>query len=506
MLLFEASTWASASKQRASLQCKSNNIHTTVRFTHPWAMAVMTKHSQRWQPALRDSDKPVYLAIADAIGDDIQTGQLTADQRLPTVRALSSTLRINFTTVARAYAEAQRRGLINSKAGRGTFIRPTLRSQPIRAATASSLIDMTMNTPPEPQDPALLQRMRAGIEALQRTADLHSLLRYQEFGGMPDDRDAGARWLQRYVPKLAPQCVLVCPGVQSALLALFTVLARPGDTICCEELTYPGIKGLAAHLGIHLKGLAVDDQGIDPDAFAAACAAGPPKALYVNPTFLNPTTAVMAQVRREAVVQIAQRYSVPIIEDDAYAALPSRAPTALAALAPELTFYVTGFAKSVGAGLRIAYLAAPNPRYTARLAATLRTTSVMATSFTVALATRWINDGTAEAATLAVREESRLRQLCAKQILKRADYSAKPEAFHLWLSVPAPWNRIEFATHLRAHGVGVVVSDTFAVSTAAPEAVRVCLGGSPPLQECRHTLEIIEDAIEQLPAVASKVM
>ena len=160
----------------------------------------------------------------------------------------------------------------------------------------------------------------------------------------------------------------------------------------------------------------------------------------------------------------------------------------------------------MGAGLRIGYLAAPNARYVARLAATLRTTTVMASPFMTRLATRWINDGTVNEATLAIRAESRARQQIARQVLRRANYATKPEAFHLWLQVPQPWSRIEFATHLRAHGVGVVVADTFTISGPVPEAVRVCLGGPASRAECRHTLEIIEDAVEQSPAVASRVM
>ena len=122
------------------------------------------------------------------------------------------------------------------------------------------------------------------------------------------------------------------------------------------------------------------------------------------------------------------------------------------------------------------------------------------------LATQWINDGTVKLATEAIREESRARQAIATEVLKRADYSSQPEAFHLWLRVPAPWNRIEFATHLRSSGVGVVVSDAFTVTGPAPEAVRVCLGGISSQQECRHSLEIIEDALEQMPELASGVM
>ena len=313
--------------------------------------------------------------------------------------------------------------------------------------------------------------------------------------------------MSRHQPGLTSARVLVCPGIQSALWALCAVLApRVGDAIACEAITYPGLKGIAAQLGIRLVGLPWDDRGIDPEAFGALCARDLPKALYLNPTLNNPTTAVMSQERREAIVDIARRYSVPIIEDDPYGGLPVARPAALAALAPELVFFVTGFAKCLGAGLRIAYVATPNTRYTARVAATLRTTTVMAAPLMIRLATRWINDGTVNATTLAIREESRFRQQMVREVLRRAHYTTKPEAFHLWLSVPDPWSRSEFSIHLRAHGVPVVVSDSFTVAGVAPEAVRVCRGGPADRDECRHSLGIIEDAVEQLPAVALRGM
>lgn len=469
----------------------------------------MATISNRWAAALRNSSRPAYIALADAIADDIQAQRLLPEQRLPPLRTLGEQLGLNFTTVARGYAEASKRGLIDSRVGQGSFVRAVETPPPlaprVRSMAVVGLVDMTMNMPPEPTDPALLQRFRDGFAALD-FSDPNALLRYHEFGGGPADREAGANWLSERLPGLSAQRVLVCPGVQSALLALFAVMAKPGETLCCESITYPGVKGLASQLGIRLHGLPADDEGIDPEAFAAVCVLDPPKALYCNPTFLNPTTAVMSQARREAIVEIARRYAVPIIEDDAYGFLPSQSPAPLATLAPELTFYVTGFAKHVGAGLRTAYLALPNSRYTARLSSALRTMTVMASPLTVALSTQWINDGTAAAATLAIREESRARQEIARAVLKRADYIAKPEAFHLWLNIPPPWNRVEFVTHLRQQGVGVVVSDAFTVTAPAPEAVRVCLGGQATREECRHTLEVIEDALEQFPELTSRVM
>jgi DNA-binding transcriptional MocR family regulator len=462
----------------------------------------MINYSSRWAAALKNSNKPAYIAIADVINEDIQSGKLAANQYLPPLRTLAKALDLNFTTVARGYAEAQRMGLVNARAGRGTFVRETVEVGPVRRPMNNPLIDMTMNMPPEPQDRALIARLREGLISLSEEPDFYDLLRYQDFGGTLEDREAGAAWVSRHVPAVTAARIVVCPGIHSALMGLFSALARPGDAIACERLTYPGIKGLAAQLGIRLVGLPVDDEGIDPDAFAALCAAEPPKALYCNPVLLNPTTAIMSMERREATIAIARRYSVPIIEDDAYGCLPPKRPTSLAAMAPELTFYVSGLAKILGAGLRIGYIATPNARYTARVSAALRTAVVMGAPFMMSLATRYINDGTVRAATTAIREESRLRQKMAKEILGPASYITKPEAFHLWLSVPKPWNRIEFAAHLRRQNVGVVVSDSFTVTGPPVEAVRVCLGGTAGRDECRQMLEVIADALEHVPAVS----
>jgi DNA-binding transcriptional MocR family regulator len=144
----------------------------------------------------------------------------------------------------------------------------------------------------------------------------------------------------------------------------------------------------------------------------------------------------------------------------------------------------------VGAGLRVAYLMAPDVRRAKLTSSALRSTSVMASPITTTLATHWINDGTAEAMLHATRDESVARQKIAARLLPPGKYQSHPEAFHLWLSLPEPWNRLEFAAHLRVRGVGVVGSDAFCIDGNPPEAVRVCLGGAADRAECRHALEL----------------
>jgi DNA-binding transcriptional MocR family regulator len=464
----------------------------------------MAKTQNVWVPKLKKGGGPAYLMIAEAIAEDIATGQLVAEQRLPPLRKLAKLLDLNFTTVARAYIEAQRRGLVDSVVGRGTFVCGRRRPKIPRAVEGRPNVDMTMNMPPEPESPELLELMQSGLASIG--GRMRDLLRYQDFGGSLEDREAGALWLRRRALVVDPERLLVVPGAQCAVLTVLTLLAPPGSVICCEELTYPGLRALAGQLGIRLVGLPMDGEGIDAVAFAAACAQYAPKALYCNPTLLNPTTAVISPGRRQALVDVARYYGVAIIEDDAYGFLPRAAPQPMAGIGADITFYIAGLAKCVGAGLRIAYLVAPDAQNAARLTSVLRATTIMGSPITSALATRWIRDGTADLALNAIRKESAARQKLAARFLPSGSYVSKPEAFHLWIKLPAPWNRNVFAAQMKSAGIGVVSSDAFAVSDQPPEAVRVCIGGVANRAEVQHALELIAETLRHAPVSAPAVV
>ena len=361
-----------------------------------------------WAPQLSRLGKPRYLAIADAIAEDIRNGKLAPSERLPPQRKLARRLDIDFTTVARGYVEAQRRGLIESRVGQGTYVRASAKRRHGPIARHPEIVDLSMNLPPEPDDPELLDRMQDGLEAIGR--DLVYLMRYQGFGGVPADKDAASHWLRHRA--LVPQQdrLFIAPGAHPALLGILSVLAKAGDVLLSETLTYPGARSIAAQLGLRHIGLPMDDDGVDADAFADACKRHAPRALYLNPTLLNPTTHTIAQKRRSEIIAVARRYGVAIIEDDPYGFLPVDGPLPFAALAPEITWHVAGLAKCLGAGLRIAYVVAPEVRSGWLFASSVRTATVMASPVTIALATRWITDGTADALLAAVRQESIERQ------------------------------------------------------------------------------------------------
>jgi DNA-binding transcriptional MocR family regulator len=457
-----------------------------------------------WTPDLSRGGKPRYLAIAEAIASDIASGRLSPADRLPPQRILAERLDIDFTTVARGYVEARKRGLIESRVGQGTFVAASARRRHGPMARHPEIVDLSMNLPPEPDDPDLLDRMRDGFEAIGR--DLVLMLRYQGFGGARADKDAASSWLSRRGLVSGQDRVFICPGAHPALLGIFGLLARPGEIILSEAITYPGTRSIAAQLGLKLVGMRMDEEGVEVDAFVDACARLAPKALYLNPTLLNPTTHTISEARRLDIAAVARRFGVPIVEDDPYGLLPHDGPPAFAAIAPELTWHIAGLAKCLGAGLRVAYVVVPDARSGWDFSAAVRTATLMASPVTVALATRWITDGTADALLAEVRRESRERQHLARTLLGEASMRADPAGFHIWLDLPAPWTRSAFVGHMRASGIGVVASDAFTVEGAPPEAVRVCLGGPADRARVRGALEFLAHALQQSPASASSYL
>lgn len=458
-----------------------------------------------WVPDLSTRDKPRYLAIADAIEEDVRAGRLGPSDRLPPQRELARRLNVDFTTVARGYVEAQKRGLIESRVGQGTFVSYLDRRGRPAQQRREDLVDLTMNLPPEPDDPAVIDRMQSGLKWISQ--DIVALLRYQTFGGSQNAKEAATNWLGRRALVPSHDRLFITPGAHSAMLGIFSTIAKPGDVVACEAITYPGMKAIAAQLGLRLVGIPMDDEGIDAAALEAACATHKPKALYLNPTLQNPTTITISAFRRDEIAAVARRYNVPIVEDDAYGFIAPNAPPPFAALAPELTWHIAGLAKCLGAGLRMAYVIAPDVKSSWSVSSAIRAANVMASPLTVALTTRWIEDGTADAILKSIRVATQARQDLASEILQPGSFKADPSSFNIWVNLPKPWTRSAFIGQTaRSALIGIVASDAFCVGVEPPEAVRICLGGPLDYEEVRAALEYIAHALDQSPAMASNFL
>lgn len=441
-----------------------------------------------WSPRLPDSDAPIYGRIADALERDVRSGMLIGGSQLPTHRQLARALGITPVTVTRAYAEAARRGLVESSIGRGTYVRASRREAPALAEDID-LATNTVNLPIPAPSPAMLQR--AGMMLVQGL--------YATGSGTERHRAAGAAWIARGDGgrmRIDPSRVVVTAGTQHALFLALAATTRPGDTLLTESLTYHGAKAAAALLHLKVEGLPMDRYGLVPDALERAARARSAKVLYTIPTLHNPTATIMPEKRRREIAAVAERHGLTIIEDDVTGFLLERTPTPVAAFAPDRTIFISGLGKAIAAALRVGYLVAPDallPRVQSALAA-----SVLFSSPVVAeMASTWIEDGTAAKIAEQKRAEIALRGRVARRILESATGDAR--ALHLWMELPRRWTADAFVEEARRRRVRIASASAFTVGPDVPRAVRISIGSPASVAELETALHVIAGIGEARP-------
>lgn len=455
-----------------------------------------------WQPDLTTTTGPIYLAIADAIALGIDTGGLAAGERMPTHRELADGLNVALTTVTRGYGEAERRGLVIGEVGRGTFVKGGRSRQSVTdSERSSSVIDLTVNALFPYAHAEQLALSMANV--ITRRPPLE-LLDYQPQAGTEQQRTAGALLMERSGVAASPDRVVITSGAQHAMAVTLSTLANPGDTVLTEELTYSGMKSLANHLHVRLRGLAMDQDGLRPDAFEAACKEGSAKALYTMPTLHNPAASVMPEDRRAEIAAIADRYEFPVVEDDSYGfLLPEIRP--LAAFSQNI-FYLIGTSKTLVPALRVGFLLAPLDMVD-RLTAAISSTTFIASPLMATVVAEWIYDGTADRIMSWKRAEIAERQKMAHAILGRFGYDAHDKAQHGWLTLPDPWCTDDFVSQARMRGVLVSPAESFVAGrTPPPYAVRITLGSVPTRALLERGLSVLAEILDHPPEPCATVV
>ncbi|MCP3168630.1 MocR-like ectoine utilization transcription factor EhuR [Myxococcus qinghaiensis] len=464
-----------------------------------------------WTPNLRGREGPLYRILADALGADIEEGRLAAGTRLPTHRELAEKVGVTVGTVTRAYAEAERRGLIGGEVGRGTFVRhrdtPRQFPQPTQDAGDDTLIDLGLNWPATPSGDPAGAALKKSLEALHRSTHLSELLDYQPHAGNTAHREAGAEWMSRFGLDVEPSRIMVCSGGQHAMEVALSTLTRPGDTVLCESLTYPGLKVLASRLHLRLHGVAMDEQGLLPDALETACRTGA-KVLFCLPNLQNPTGAVMPEERRRRIATVARRHGLAVVEDDAYGLLLDKRPPPLCTLLPESGWFIAGVSKLLAPGLRIGYLAAPAGPSTERLAEEAALAARMTPALTADITARWVRDGTADELVVRRRREAHERLELARDVLgDLLPRQGRATTYHLWLKLPSPWRAEAFTSQARRRGVVVMPAELFTVGPAtAPAAVRVCLGTPRTRASLEKGLHRLRETLEGGPEPLASIV
>ncbi|WP_347556062.1 PLP-dependent aminotransferase family protein [Robbsia sp. KACC 23696] len=221
-------------------------------------------------------------------------------------------------------------------------------------------------------DPALFDG--DGLQRAQEKAwkNKSACLQYGPTDGLPMLRAALASVMRARGVQCDESGIMVTSGSQQGLDLLLRVMVEPGDVILVEEPAYPATLQAIRLAQARVVSLAVDDDGLDIDALSARLAQWDrtlpePKALYTVPTFSNPTGLTMSRARRIALLELAVKHRLLLIEDDPYSELrfSGDAVPSLLALSEEVPgsrdwiVHFSSLSKIVAPGMRIGWMLAP---------------------------------------------------------------------------------------------------------------------------------------------------
>jgi 2-aminoadipate transaminase len=191
-------------------------------------------------------------------------------------------------------------------------------------------------------------------------------LQYGNTGGLNELRTEIVRLVRETENiKSSESQVLVTAGSQQGLYELAKILVNPGDAIITEEPTYVGAISAFDANEADMHSIPMDENGLKTELVEAEIKkliskGKKPKFIYTIPTFQNPTGVTMSLDRRRHLIEISQKYQVPLVEDNPYGELRydgERIPS-LKSLDPDV-IYLGTFSKIMCPGLRMGFTVAP---------------------------------------------------------------------------------------------------------------------------------------------------
>lgn len=474
-----------------------------------------------WVPKLELFPGPRYQALAAAIEAAVQTGELPVGAKLPPQRNLAWKLGVTVGTVSRGYMLAEQKGLLSGEVGRGTFVKPLengaegftggyadiLRpgeAGEIARLNTPGVIELSRNEPSLPDYEDILRR---SLQTLSAKSGLQNLLGYSRTLGDPAHRAAAAQWIARIGLTVQPEQIIATAGAQQALAIVITAMTMPNEIMLVEALTYGGVHENAQQRPIRMEGVAMDDEGMIPEALAEAARRTGSRLVLIQPTIHNPTTVMMTAERRAAIVAVARKYDLTIIEDDVYGFLVRERPLPVATLAPERTIYITSASKCMAPGLRVGWIAAP-PVLVERFTDALHAVAVNNPRLNQEIVRQWIEDGTAASLVDRLREEAAIRNVMAAEAFDGLTMRSHPASLHCYLELPSPWKPNEFTNQALGQGVRIASCTSFLLDTRPnpPPWVRISLAPSPDRSEVAEALRRLRCLIERGPEARQSIV
>ncbi|CAB5722047.1 Uncharacterized HTH-type transcriptional regulator ydcR [Delftia tsuruhatensis] len=447
-----------------------------------------------------------YQELADDIEESIASGVLRAGDKLPSVRHTSERRGVSASTVFQAYYLLEARGLVRARERSGYFVAPRPRSAPPEPTRPSApqgesfavvdvservfeVLESAMDRDVVPLGSAFpsprlfpLQRLGQALARAARQADPRSAIDDLTPGSMALRRQVARRYLADGLA-LSPSDLVITNGALEALNLCLAAVTRPGGAVVIESPCFYGALQALERMGLSAIEVPTHPgEGMDLAALEAAVQRHRPQAIWLMTSFQNPLGSLMPEARKKALVALATRHRVPLIEDDVYGELyfgEHRPPPAKAFDTEGWVLHCASFSKCLAPGWRIGW-AAPG-RFTRAVARQKLTTTLATNAPTQQALADYLEGGSVD------RHLRRLRQALALQRDRMADAIARhfPEGTHatrpeggyfMWVEMPAPCDALALHRQALARGISVAPGPIFSASQAFGHCLRLNYG------------------------------
>ena len=452
----------------------------------------------------RNSKTSIYLQIASQLKREIFSGELNRGSTLPSERAMASILGVHRNTVVKAYSELKDDELIESRQGVGYIV--TAGQNPSEDSSEKNLHENRTKN----KRVNWVNQIKPGFLDMEKTFD--DL--FQRFGsenkyslgsgiseaGVYDNRKVaqditdiitaegknqyfyspykGDKFLrQKIVSFLSTKGIKASTGqiqvlteTNQALDFLVMLLIKPGDTVIMEEPVSPDAYRAMELADAVIRTVPMDENGMKCDVLESLIEKYKPRFIYVNSSFHDPTGAILSLERRKKIIEISNRYRVPVIEEDAASELVytgEKLPPIKAFDTLDNVVYIYSFSLTFMPGLSLAFVVAD--RDLIRSLSYLVSVRMVATDWmSQKLVARYLDDGTYYGVLDVFRNDYGRKQgiICdaldnMKEEGLKVEYIRPRGGVYIWCRLPAGIDCKDFIGKAYNRGVALLPGYVF---------------------------------------------
>lgn len=444
----------------------------------------------------RDSKTPIYIQIKKQISSMIMSSVLPANFVLPSERILSEELKVNRSTIIKAYMELKADGLVESYVGKGTVVLPQLSANEVASNTYVPALrwsqlenrlftknnDQTISKILSVFQKDKIISFASGISSedtcdfeLLKNIQIDILDKYKEKLFLPTGVD-GSQELKNVIKSLlkdrgitaTAKQLIVTSGSQQAIDFLGKLFIEPGDVVIVEEPTYPGAIQVFENYGAKIVGIPMDSNGMKLDILESCLLKYRPKFIYTQPNFQNPSGMTMSLERRKQLLKLAYYYEVPIFEDDPYSELRfdgNYIPSLKSLDNHDYVVYISTFSKTISFSLRVGFIAA-NENIINHFIKFKQLSDIQNNTQAQYLVTEFIKQGHYQAHIDFLKNNyKKKRDLMWNELMKGKIDGLKvfmPQGgYFIWCKLPDTIRLSELMENLASHGVLIMPGEVF---------------------------------------------